>query len=90
MISKMILKIKKQIQNKKPWFKMLKRLTLLYLDLLSIPGVFMNKKNNAKYHMKYVCPKCPEWRRKMREIQKNKGCFWFNNWKNKNSFLNSS
>jgi len=62
---------------------MKKRLTCLYLDLLSIPGLFMTKKANAKFHINYLCPKCPEYRKKMRHV-KEKKCFWETNWEKEN------
>jgi len=73
------------IKPKELYFKMQikKRLECLYLDLLSLPGIFLNKKYNAKFHLKCICPRCPEWRKEMRKIDK-KGCFWFNNWKSGN------
>jgi len=69
--------------------KIKKQLKCLYLDILSIPGLFMNKKTNAIWHLRYICPKCPEWRKNMRQIDK-KGCFWFNNWTNKNYKISKS
>ena len=45
----------------------------------------MTKKANALWHLNYVCPKCPKWRREMRTLHTNKkACFWFESWKNKN------
>ena len=64
--------------------KLNKRLVCLYLDILSLPGIFMNKKNNAKFHLKYICPRCPKWKNKLREINKNQGCYWHYNWKKGN------
>jgi len=60
----------------------MKKLQLLYLDILSIPGLFMSKEKNAKYHLKYVCPKCPAWRRQIRYKDK-KECWWFDKWNKK-------
>ena len=54
-----------------------------YLFLLSIPGIFMTKKANAKFHLKYICPRCPKWRRRVRYVF-GKKCFWEDNWKNGN------
>lgn len=58
------------------------KLLCLYLDLLALPGIFMTKKTNASLHLKYICPRCPDWRKKMREMDK--GCFWLNSWKEGN------
>jgi hypothetical protein len=61
----------------------MKRLKCLYLDLLSIRGLFMSKEENAKFHLKSICPKCPKWRREMRNL-KGDGCYWINEWNKKN------
>jgi hypothetical protein len=66
-----------------------KRLRCLYLDILAIPGIFMSKKGNADWHMKYICPKCPAWRKKMRHVTKN-DCYWLYEWKNKNYHIPKS
>ena len=58
-----------------------KRLICLKLDLFSIPGFFMGKKKNAIFHLNHICPKCPTFRRKMRDIQCNGKCWWYVNWK---------
>ena len=63
---------------------MLKRLKCLYLDILSIPGFFMSKETNAKFHLKYVCPKCPDFRKKMRDVSGTGKCWWLENWNRKN------
>jgi len=68
---------------------MKKRFICLYLEILSIPTIFMSKEKNALYHLKNICPKCPDWRREMRKINKS-GCFWFNNWKIKDYSLPKS
>jgi len=64
--------------------KIKKRLKCSHLDVIAIPGVFMNKKKNALYHLKHICPKCPKWRRKMRDVEKNGTCWWHENWKKSN------
>jgi len=53
----------------------------LFLDVLSMPGIFMSQENNAKYHLKVICPICPKCRRKYRFIKENGGCWWEENWK---------
>ncbi|MBT6068650.1 hypothetical protein HOG48_02750 [Candidatus Peregrinibacteria bacterium] len=66
----------------KPSIKSIKRFfEALYLDVLSIPGLFMSKKANAKWHLKYVCPKCSKWRRSFRDPRKGGStCMWLNAW----------
>ena len=49
----------------------MKRLICLKLDLISIPSLFLGKEANAKYHLKHVCPKCPKFRREMRDVENN-------------------
>jgi len=61
-----------------------KRLISLSLDITAIPGAFMSKKKNALYHLKYICPRCPAWRRKMRDVQGNGKCWWYTEWKSGN------
>ena len=56
----------------------------LFLDILSFPVTFMSKKNNAKYHLKLVCPICPNCRRKYRDVHETGQCWWEYNWKNEN------
>ena len=58
----------------------MKRLSLVFLDFLSIPGLFLNKTDNTKYHLKHICPRCPDWRRKMRQVEDEENCFWYSNW----------
>jgi hypothetical protein len=60
------------------------RFIFLFLDFISIPGIFMNKKNNAKYHLNVICPLCPKCRRKYRAVQKEGICWWEENWKKEN------
>lgn len=43
----------------------------------------MSNEGNAKFHLKYICPNCPEWRRKRRQVY-DKKCFWEDNWKKGN------
>jgi hypothetical protein len=59
---------------------MKKRLMDIYLFIISSPGLIMSKKRNALWHLKYVCPKCPKWRKGMRYVHGQK-CFWNYNWK---------
>ncbi len=65
-----------------PSKKTLKRfLEAIYLDILSIPGLFMSKKANAAWHLKYVCPKCSKWRKSFRDPRKGGStCMWLNAW----------
>lgn len=62
---------------------MLKRIYCLYLDILSIPSIFMSRKGDAEYHLRYLCPMCPKFRRKMRDTGGG-DCWWYLNWKKKN------
>lgn len=47
-------------------------LEAIYLDLISIPGVFMSKKKNTKWHLNYVCPSCSLWRKSFRDPKRQK------------------
>ncbi len=38
------------------------------------------RKLNAKYHLKYRCPNCPNKRRKSRDVLNQGECFWYTNW----------
>ena len=61
-----------------------KRLICLCLDILAIPSLFLSKKKNAIYHLKHICPKCPKWRREMRDVACDGKCWWNANWKKEN------
>jgi hypothetical protein len=62
--------------------KLLKKIILnIYLDVISIPGLFMSQKLNAKYHLKFICPKCSKHRRKFRDVLHTGNCWWEANWK---------
>ncbi|MBT4384695.1 hypothetical protein HOD30_03020 [Candidatus Peregrinibacteria bacterium] len=58
----------------------------LKLDLISIPSKFMSKEGNAKYHLKYLCPKCPNWRKNLRDPKGKDNCLWNKTWKEKDGF----
>jgi hypothetical protein len=51
----------------------------IYLDIISLPGKFMSKKNNALWHLNHVCPKCPEYRREFCYVDGK--CYWNEMWK---------
>ena len=57
-----------------------RRIVFLYLDILSIPSKFMGKEGNAAYHRKYVCVRCPNYRRKYRDVDGKGVCWWTENW----------
>lgn len=61
-----------------------KILEAITLDILSIPGTFMLKQNNAKYHLNYICPICSNHRKSFRDIDNSKKCYWETQWKNGN------
>ena len=63
---------------------MINRLKFLVLDLIALSGLFMSKEKNAKFHLKHVCPKCPESRRELRDVEGNKRCWWESEWKKGN------
>jgi hypothetical protein len=63
---------------------MIKRLTFLLMDVMAFPGLFMGKKKNAQFHLKYLCVKCPESRRKLRDIKRDGKCWWEDNWNSGN------
>tara|TARA_Y100000310_G_scaffold267889_1_gene280201 strand:- start:1648 stop:1965 length:318 start_codon:yes stop_codon:yes gene_type:complete len=57
-------------------------LEAVVLDLKSIPGVFMSKKRNAKWHLNYICPSCSNWRKSFRDAErKGNNCLWEDSWK---------
>jgi hypothetical protein len=57
------------------------------LDLLAIPGLFMSKKANAKWHLKIICPLCSKWRKSFRCGTKNHNCIWYESWKRGNFYF---
>jgi hypothetical protein len=61
----------------------MKRIQLIYLDILTLPTHILNNKSNAKYHLKYVCPKCPQYRRQLRDVEGKNECWWYTNWSQK-------
>jgi len=61
-----------------------KRLTCLWLDFITFPSLFMTNKARGKYHVKYICPKCPKWRKEMTDIYGMGDCWWHHNWSKKN------
>ncbi len=38
------------------------------------------KKNNARVHLKYICPHCPMHKRETRDVKHKKRCYWRYNW----------
>ena len=56
-------------------------LEAIFLDLISIPGLFMSKEYNAKWHMKVVCPLYSKWRMNFRDPKYNGKCLWYSAWK---------
>jgi hypothetical protein len=68
--------------------KLSRFLTLLKLDIKTLPCHFMNRKTSAQWHLKYICPHCPDWRRKMRDVTNNGNCWWHENWQRKNYSIN--
>jgi len=64
--------------------KILLRIRSLYLDIISLPGIFMSKKGNAKLHLNYICPQCPMARRAYRDVEGKGRCWWNENWKKGN------
>ena len=56
----------------------------LLLDFLTVPAAFLNDKGNARFHLKFVCPLCPKFRRKLRDVDGNGKCWWFYHWKDEN------
>ncbi|MBU2637408.1 MAG: hypothetical protein KJ955_00355 [Nanoarchaeota archaeon] len=58
--------------------------SILLLDLLSMPGLLMGKSRNAKWHLRHVCPRCPQERRSHRDVHGNGICWWEENWKKGN------
>ena len=58
--------------------------SVLLLDILSMPGLLMRKEGNAKWHLKHICPRCPESRRLHRDVKGVGICWWEDNWKQGN------
>jgi len=56
-------------------------LEAVVLDLISIPGAFMDKKGNARWHLNYMCPLCSEWRKSFRDPEKGEECLWYKAWR---------
>lgn len=69
------IKIPQKRKNKLYW---------LILDILTIPSFILTKKMNALYHLKFICPLCPESRRKTKDVEGNGKCWWEKNWKKGN------
>lgn len=63
---------------------MFKILYFIFMDLLSIPGLFGGKRWNALFHIKIVCPLCTKHRRSLRDDDKTGNCWWEKNWKQNN------
>ena len=63
---------------------MFKRIQCLLMDIIAIPGLFMNKKWKAKWHLKFVCPFCPLWRKALGDLENEGKCWWYENWKKGN------
>ena len=61
-----------------------KLLTLLKLDLTTLPCHIMDKKSRANWHLKNTCPRCPTWRQKMRDVKKTGECWWREEWSKAN------
>jgi len=51
--------------------------------------LFLIKKANAKFHLKYLCPRCPKEKSKTRDILNEGECFWHKNWRNNNYKIQS-
>lgn len=54
------------------------------LDIISLPGNFMSKKQNAEYHLKYICPQCSNYRKSFRDPKKQSTCLWQQQWQKRN------
>jgi len=46
--------------------------------------IFLSKEENAKYHLEYLCPYCPEEKKRLRYVNGDNECWWYKNWKNGN------
>lgn len=55
-------------------------LEAIFLDILTIPGGFMSKERNARYHLKYVRPLCSKWRKSFRNFDGKNKCLWYEAW----------
>lgn len=40
----------------------------------------MDAQNNAEYHLRHICPRCPHYRRKYRDVMGTGRCFWHEAW----------
>jgi len=53
----------------------------VFLDLISVPGKFMNNEQNAKWHLNYVCSRCSKWRMRFRDPDfEGRMCLWKERW----------
>lgn len=59
--------------------KVINHFTSLMLDIASLPGFFLPKKYNAKFHLVFICPLCPRHRKTKRAVEKD-NCWWQENW----------
>jgi hypothetical protein len=60
------------------------KLYSLYIDFLALPGKFGSKKFNGEWHLKHVCPNCPEERKRSRYVDGVDQCWWKYNWERRN------
>lgn len=60
------------------------KLNFLYLDIISIPAFFITRKASGRYHLRYICHKCPNNRRLLRDVENKGVCFWNHNWEKGN------
>lgn len=44
----------------------------------------MTKKARAKWHLRFLCPLCPSWRKALVDVNEEGKCWWKENWKKKN------
>ena len=45
---------------------------------------FLSKEENARYHLEFMCPYCPEEKKKLRYVNGNNECWWEHHWRNGN------
>jgi hypothetical protein len=58
----------------------MKRIHSLLLDIMTLPGELLDDEGFAEYKKRYICPKCPEERRALRDVDGTGECWWYKNW----------
>ncbi len=57
-------------------------LEAVFLDLLFIPRGLMGKRENALWHLNFICPLCSNWRKSFRNPERKDKCLGYEALKN--------